>query len=57
MYRESLYKHMCIDIQNLYRATLEGLWKPQQNIDPFAWTCCWQATEKTLRYILTDMSM
>ena len=35
MYRESLYKHMCIDIKNLYRAKLEGLWKLQQNIDPF----------------------
>ncbi len=22
-----------------------------------SWTCCWLAKEKTLRYILTDMSM
>lgn len=35
MYRESLYKHMCIDIKNLYGATLAGLWIHQQNIDPF----------------------
>lgn len=35
MYRESLYKLMFIDIQNLYGAKLAGLWKPQQNIDPF----------------------
>ncbi len=35
MYRESLYKLMCIDIQNLYGARLTNLWKPQQNIKPF----------------------